>query len=333
MATPPLLALFAAARRLPGESYAVDRPLDERSRYRFDLQADFPFAIKRLWFFASQPKPPLTWHSYLEIFVPLSTGCRVRMGGAALQLASGDVLVMDHLKLHALEDIGGAKAEAIVIRFLPEMVRGSGWAGSDHLLLLPFYCQLEEQPHVLRAAEPEAGQVHAAMAALFAHYAESDGSPYGRTGARAWFLVLLHELARRFRAAEVLTERVSARQARDGRLRDVFAHIEEHYAERVSLVEMAAAAGLSRAQFHTVFKKATGTTLLGYLAQVRLTRAARLLQETGASIAEIATATGFADQSYFDRRFRQRFGRSPLHFRRESLGIGAGSRRGRENRP
>jgi hypothetical protein len=46
-----------------------------------------------------------------------------------------------------------------------------------------------------------------------------------------------------------------------------------------------------------------------------LRHTARLLRETDRSIAEIATAVGFADQSYFDRRFRRRFGRTPRQFR------------------
>ena len=41
----------------------------------------------------------------------------------------------------------------------------------------------------------------------------------------------------------------------------------------------------------------------------------RLLRETELTIAEIAARTGFPDQSYFDRRFKQAFGKSPRQFR------------------
>src|ERR1051325_4552534 len=144
-----LAALRTAVDRLPAEPYAVDRPVDARGQYQLELAADFPFGVKRLRFAAGQP-PPLTWHTYLELFVLLSPQCRVQMGGTVLTLGRGDVLVMDHLKLHAVLDFPGREAEAVVIRFLPEIVRGLGSAASDHLLLLPFYRQIEEQPHVLR---------------------------------------------------------------------------------------------------------------------------------------------------------------------------------------
>jgi AraC-like DNA-binding protein/quercetin dioxygenase-like cupin family protein len=309
----PLAALQLAARRLPLEPYQVDRPVDERGQYQLALAAEFPLAVKRLGFAAGQ-RPPLTWHTYLEVFVLLSDKCRVQMGGAVIELARGDVLVMDHQKLHAVLDFSGDAAEAIVIRFLPEIVRSAGSAAADHLMLLPFYCQIEEQPHVLRAGETAARAVHATLAELLACCAEE--GPYGHTGARAHFLVLLHHLARRFGAAERLKDLYARQQTKLGRLREVFEFIERHYPERIALPRVAALAGLSRPQFHAVFKKATGMTLVDYLNQVRLAHAARLLQETGQSIVEIAHAAGFSDQSYFDRRFRRHYGRTPLQFRR-----------------
>jgi AraC-like DNA-binding protein len=51
---------------------------------------------------------------------------------------------------------------------------------------------------------------------------------------------------------------------------------------------------------------------------VRRTHAAQFLQGTARSIAEIASAVGFSDQSYFDRRFRRHFGRTPSQFRKGS---------------
>ncbi|HWA87121.1 MAG TPA: AraC family transcriptional regulator [Opitutus sp.] len=308
-------ALQAAAGRLPREDYAVDPPVDRCGQYRLELPADFPLTVKRLSFSARQA-PPLTWHTYLELFMPLSGPCRVRMGGGVVELGCGDVLVMDHQKLHAVLDFPGPQAEAVVIRFLPEIVRGAGSAAADHLMLLPFYCQVAEQPHVWRAGERGAAAVQAALAELFASFAGTAAGAYEQTGARAYFLVVLHLLARHFRAAERLNELYARMQTKHGRLREVFEFIEERHAERIMLPEVAARAGLSRPQFHAVFKRAAGMTLVDYVNQVRLTRAARLLQETAQPVVEIANAVGFADQSYFDRRFRRRYGRTPLQFRR-----------------
>lgn len=314
--------LHTAAHRLPLERYVVDRPVNAQGQYQLELSREFPFAIKRLCFQASQPKPPFTWHAYQEIFVLLSGECRLRMGEVVLKLATGDVLAMDHLKLHAIIDFPGPEIEVIVIRFLPEIVHSAGSVGSDHLILLPFYCQVEEQPHVLRASHADAVAVHATIAQILECYAESNRSPYAVSGSRVYFLVLLYHLARHFKAAERLMDLFSRQQAQTGRLGDVLTYIGEHYAERITLPEMAGKAGLSKAQFYRMFKRAAGMALIDYVTHVRLTKAARLLQETECSIAEIASTTGFADQSYFDRRFRQRYGSTPLQFRRTAASPG-----------
>ena len=61
-------------------------------------------------------------------------------------------------------------------------------------------------------------------------------------------------------------------------------------------------------------------TFVDYLTHVRLSRALRLLRESSATIAEVALTTGFADQSYFDRRFKSAFGKTPNQVRRSAEG-------------
>jgi AraC-like DNA-binding protein len=317
MSTKALAALRRAAAKLPDERYVVDRPVDARGQYRFELAGEFPLALRRLSFVATDPAPPLTWHTYLELFILLSPECRLQMGGQEVVLGAGDVLVMDHLKLHAVTGFPG-RAEAIVVRFMPEIVRGIGTAAADHLLLLPFLCQREDTPHVVRTTDAAAPVVLETLAHVIGHCAQAGQSPYWQTGARGYFLLLLHHLAQHCGAAEQLKERFDQQKTKTHRLRAVFEYIGENYANRISLPQMAAVARLSRPQFHTVFKRATGMTLVDYLTQVRLTHAARLLQQTDRSIAEIASAVGFADQSYFDRRFRRHYGRTPRVFRQEA---------------
>jgi AraC-like DNA-binding protein len=64
-----------------------------------------------------------------------------------------------------------------------------------------------------------------------------------------------------------------------------------------------------------VFKKVAGMTFIAHVTRVRISNSVRLLRETDLTIAEIATRTGFSDQSYFDRRFRQALGKSPREWR------------------
>lgn len=312
-----LAQFLAIARRLPLARKTSHR-LDTRGEYQHAFSPEFPFEMTRIQYPANRPAQ-LLWHTYFEIFILLSGECRRQMGSGLISLERGDILVMDHLKLHRVSDFPGDHAEALVIRFLPDVVRSPGMV-SDHTLLLPFHCHPPDQPNLLRAREPAAALCRGALTGLLESYLLPESSDYRQTGARGYFLVMLHHLARHFEAAEKLRDMFARQHAVTGRLRRVFEHIGHHYAEPLTLPAMAAMASLSRQRFSRVFKNAAGMTLIEYLAHVRVTQAARLLRETDRSIAEIASSLGFADQSHFDRRFRRHYGRTPRQFR---LGVPA----------
>ena len=69
-------------------------------------------------------------------------------------------------------------------------------------------------------------------------------------------------------------------QQRTLRLKPLFDHVREHYAEKLSVADAAALVGMSAPQFMKTFKKVAGTTLVAYLNHVRLANGSRLLRET-----------------------------------------------------
>jgi AraC-like DNA-binding protein len=87
-------------------------------------------------------------------------------------------------------------------------------------------------------------------------------------------------------------------------------------ADRLSIEQLAAIAGLSAFHFARAFKQSQGMTPHSYLVHRRIERAQQLLSTTDTSLSEIALISGFADQSHFARHFRQRVGVPPSAFRR-----------------
>jgi AraC family transcriptional regulator len=84
----------------------------------------------------------------------------------------------------------------------------------------------------------------------------------------------------------------------------------------LSLSELAATSGFSRAHFLRMFRATTGKTPHHYLQDIRLEHARQQLQSNAASITEIALACGFCSHSHLTRLFRERFGTTPNTFRR-----------------
>ncbi len=86
-----LAELERLAGRLRFEPYTLDRPIDAQGLYQMELDPDFPFAIKLLLFRSGKARPPLTWHTYLELFILLSKTCWIQMGNSVIEISGGDV--------------------------------------------------------------------------------------------------------------------------------------------------------------------------------------------------------------------------------------------------
>jgi transcriptional regulator of acetoin/glycerol metabolism len=116
-----------------------------------------------------------------------------------------------------------------------------------------------------------------------------------------------------------MRQRAPAPQTRGGlppgAARRVREYIETHLSESVDLAALAGIAGLSLYHFARAFKQSAGVTPHHYLVQRRVARAQEMLARTELSLAEIALATGFSDQSHFARHFRQTLGMTPGQFR------------------
>jgi AraC-like DNA-binding protein len=96
----------------------------------------------------------------------------------------------------------------------------------------------------------------------------------------------------------------------DPRLAAIIADCQREFHRPWSVAAMARRAGLSRDRFARVFRAATGSTPVRYLAWLRCDAAKRLLAD-GLSVSETAHLVGYADPAYFSRVFRRCVGAPP----------------------
>lgn len=93
-------------------------------------------------------------------------------------------------------------------------------------------------------------------------------------------------------------------------------YMNENYAQRLSLEEIAEAACISKYYFSRKFKEVTGATVLEYLNNIRLTKVHNLLLKTEYTTEEIARATGFSSSVHLIRVFKEAYCISPKAFRK-----------------
>jgi AraC family transcriptional regulator len=99
-------------------------------------------------------------------------------------------------------------------------------------------------------------------------------------------------------------------------LEDARDRIHVELGARPSLTGLAESVGVHPVTLARAFRRAYGCTVGEYVRKLRIERAARQLADTDLSLAEIALAEGFSDQSHFSNLFRRHTGLSPLQFRR-----------------
>ena len=120
------------------------------------------------------------------------------------------------------------------------------------------------------------------------------------------FAPQLHSLA---------TQRVYLQGHTDA-LRRVLKFIDENLQRDIALAEVAEAAYLSPNYLSQLLKKQTGLAFVDWLTGRRMDRARELLAHTATRVGTVAHSVGFADEAYFTRRFKQRFGVAPTAYRR-----------------
>jgi AraC family transcriptional regulator len=97
----------------------------------------------------------------------------------------------------------------------------------------------------------------------------------------------------------------------------VRAYIDSNLHHTIHIRDLSAVARRSPAHFSRKFKLAVGASPHAYVVRRRLEGACHLMITSTASLSEIALSVGFSDQAHLCRLFRQAFGQSPAHWRRE----------------
>jgi transcriptional regulator GlxA family with amidase domain len=96
-------------------------------------------------------------------------------------------------------------------------------------------------------------------------------------------------------------------------LGEIIAYVRQNVARRVTLGELASLAELSVFQLTRAFRREAATTPYRLVVDLRVDHARTMLSQ-GASIADAAHSSGFADQSHFTRHFRRRLGMTPKQY-------------------
>jgi len=98
--------------------------------------------------------------------------------------------------------------------------------------------------------------------------------------------------------------------------RDIAQYIDTHYAQKVTLEDIADTLGYNKNYLCTTFKGETTMTIMDYLRRVRIERTCELIEMSDYTFSQICFMVGFRSIHHFNRIFKDIMGITPTEYKR-----------------
>jgi AraC-like DNA-binding protein len=257
---------------------------------------------------------PTPWHFHPEyelVLVTESTGRRF-IGDSISEFKPGDLaLIGSYLPHHYRNDPkyyekkSKLKARSIVVHFKEESF-------GEHFFKLP---ETEDIRSLLNRSKKGLhidGKTHSVIQKKLVDLVKARAF-------KRWMLLveILHILSRsedlHFICNEVIRGQNPTETIRMNRIIDF---VISQFHREISLSEAAGIAHMAENSFSRYFSQRTRKSFTGFVNEVRLNHASRLLAETSQSITEISINCGFNNLSNFNRQFRKLYNKNPMTVRK-----------------
>ena len=249
---------------------------------------------------------PLHWHAELEIVVIKKGTGLISVDFEKRTVSSGDIVFIRPGQLHSIEQNGARKMEYENIILKPELLI----SGEADLCARQFITPLMKGElrcvTFLTPAVPGYPEISDCISRID-HLCEK--RPDGYQLAVKGFLFHLVFLLLSHRQKKSTSPALQTKSLE--KIKTILKYVEEHYADHITIDDMAAITFYSKSHFMKFFKAHMGTGFIEYLNDYRLTIAERLLRTSDATVLEIAEKSGFDNLSYFNRMFKRKYGQSP----------------------
>lgn len=255
---------------------------------------------------------PLHWHPEFEIATAASGVLEYQVGQERITLEPGDSIFVNGNMLHGIRQLSGDAPDS-----MPNIVFFGSLIAPEASAIYARYIQPVMDCHALpyavfRHDSGEHAPINAQIQEIYRLLCEQ---PYCHEMAVQRHLSSIFEyLAMNFDALarqEVTRVQLNTQV----RVQQMLAFIHAHYAEEVTLADIAGAASISRSVAGRCFQAYMGCSPVDALIQHRLQKAHGMLQDATRTLQEISHACGFHSVNYFSRQFRKHYGHAPSHVR------------------
>lgn len=241
-------------------------------------------------------------HDFLELYLFLDGRVTYYIEDRVYELCPGDLLIIPPGKMHrpVISDEHAAYERMVL------------WVNLEYL------AQIDSEDRLLQKAlvhvgdngycVPLRGDALSYMTKLFSKITELQNKPVWTELTAGAIRMYLWSALEAYSFVETTT------QGETDVIPQIIRYITEHYAEEITLDDIAARFFISKSYLSRHFKAYTNATVYAYIMALRITHARRMIRE-GIPAVEAGRSCGFSDYSTFYKAFKAQTGMSPQQFK------------------
>lgn len=252
------------------------------------------------------------WHEDLEFILIKKGKMTYNVNGELLELSEKKGIMVNSRQLHYGFSAEHHECEFLCILFSPELPQGNQWF---YQTCVANITQNYSYPYLYLDS---GGWRQAILDKLEELYPAFNGGVVDAS-------VCFQALETFSFIMKILYENLSAKLPVLGKenaeltaARHMITYIEEHYAEPVTLADIALAGTCCKSRCSMLFKKYLRDTPVTYMTKPRLQKSLVPLLNSDAGVTDIAYENGFCGGSYYCEVFRKYYGISPYKYRKNS---------------
>lgn len=248
---------------------------------------------------------PLHWHNSIELIMPVQNNYIVTCNQDTFHLREGDILIIQPNVLHQMPAVHGRRficQASLLPVYSYKMYKTMYTLLPSKMILTP---ELDADLH---------GQVQQLL-----HEINDEHNAISQTAELSMYVKILQILLLIGKASSANLSRFGDKDVeQQNNINNFLAicdYINNHYAERLTLEDVAKKSGYSKYHFDRLFKKYTNESFYQYLNRIRIRNVELLLKDYDVSITEAAHKSGFMTLSSFIRMFKIYHNCTPSEYR------------------
>lgn len=243
------------------------------------------------------------WHQRMEFIYVVEGNVRIQIGKECRLCVPGDLAVVRSGEIHFI---------------LTEQENWCYIATFDPVMFSPFFSETKFPTHFISAQEQKNAGVERKIKDLFdSMYNEKMvKKPLYETLIQAKLLEIYGLLVRHFE--DNLTKDKKTR-TRLEQFQTIVEYIEAHYAENITLAEVAEVINYNTAYISKLFVTCAGVNFKTYLDDFRIKIAVKLLNTGNYTVSDVAIQCGYDNVRTFYNAFRRVTGQTPSQFRKANV--------------